>query len=82
MTKETRLEIINLFKFVFEDKEYIKAINYLQTNKLNDLRLLVDEKCEFLDITASFTKDEVDVKQLLYCQELENLVLDVLIDAT
>jgi len=82
MTRETRLEIINLFKFVFEDKEYIKAINYLQTNKLTDLRLLVDEKCEFLDITASFTTDEVDVKQLLYCQELENLVLDVLIDAT
>jgi len=82
MTKETRLKIINLCKFIFEDEEYVKVINYLQRNQLNDLRLFLDEKSELLSIAAAFTADEVDIKQATYCQELENLVFDVLIEAT
>jgi len=81
MNKELKLQIINLAKFIFEDKEYVKFITYLQTNRLNDLRLLVDEKVELLSILNDFREtDEVILKQIKYCDELENLVMDVFIE--
>lgn len=80
MTKETRLKIINLCKFVFEDAEFTKVMFYLQRNQLNDLRLFIDEKCELLSITTAFNVDEVELQQYRYCQELEDLILEVVID--
>lgn len=80
MNKKLKLQIINLAKFIFEDAEYVKFITYLQNNKLNDLRLLVDEKVELLSIVNEFgDADEVILQQIEYCDELENLVMDVFI---
>lgn len=80
MNKKLKLQIINLAKFIFEDAEYVKFITYLQNNKLNDLRLLVDEKVELLSIVNEFgDADEVVLQQIEYCDELENLVMDVFI---
>jgi hypothetical protein len=80
MTNKIKLEIINLCKFIFEDKEYRKVMHYLHTNSLNNLRLFIDEKCDFLEITSSFSEDEVDIKQLMYCQKLESIILGLLIE--
>ena len=66
---------------MLEDDDYTIAIRYLQLNQWNNLRLFIDEKCELLDITASFTNDEVDIKQAQYCQELESIVLDQVINS-
>jgi len=77
MDKKLKLQIINLAKFVFEDVEYIKFMYYLNNNKFNDLRLFVDEKLELLDLLP---KNEIILKQLQYCDELEDIVVDLYIE--
>ena len=77
MNKEIRNQIINLSKFVFSDQEYNKAMIYLKSNNLNNLRLFIDEKYEYLDALCSLdSSDNVLGQQLIYCDELENIVMD------
>lgn len=80
MTEKTRLSIINLCKFVFEDGDYNKAVNYLHTNNLHNLRLLVDERYDILSIVAGTSGELSDSIQLRYCEELENLIFEEVIN--
>ena len=82
MTKETRLEIINLCKFIFEDEDYIKVLNLLQNNQLNALRLFIDEYTEMLAITSGISGDISDSIRLQYCNKLEDLILNEVISST
>lgn len=81
MNNEIRLQIINLLKFIFEDGDYTKAAYYLHNNQLNNLRLLVDEKYELLDITQHLDPDNEVIKaQLTQCDLLEDVVMDAYLE--
>ena len=53
---------------------------YLDNAKYNSLRLFVDEKYELLNIISNINNDEVLLKQLQYCDQLEDLVMDIYIE--
>ena len=76
MTKQVRLQIINLAQSIFNDVEFKRVILYLNHNKLNDLRLFIDEKLELLEALNTFNGDEVILEQINFCDELENIVMN------
>ena len=76
MTKQVRLQIINLAQSIFNDVEFKRVILYLNHNKLNDLRLFIDEKLELLEALNTFNGDEVILAQINFCDELENIVMN------
>lgn len=81
MNKEIRLQITNLLKFVFEDEDYQKAMYYLHNKQYNNLRLLVDERYELLDITSHLDPDSEVIKaQVIQCDVLEDLVMDAYLE--
>ena len=75
MNKQT--EILNLSKFIFNDKEFTRVEFLLKQKELNLLRLLVSEKLELLYIIQdSVETDDVLNLQIQYCNRLEDVVLD------
>jgi len=70
-------KILNLSKFIFEDIEFNKIQLLLKRNRLNDIRLIVSEKIELLELikNSSEHNDILDL-QIKYCNELEDIVLD------
>lgn len=70
-------KILNLSKFIFEDIEFNKIQLLLKRNRLNDIRLIVSEKIELLELikNSSEYNDILDL-QIKYCNELEDIVLD------
>lgn len=77
MNKPTKQKILNLSKFVFEDNDYNKVVNYINNNKINDLRLLIADRSELLDILNGLeTNNEVLSLQLKNCVELEDIIFE------
>jgi len=76
MEKKVKAEIRNLMIAIFEDSEYQKAIFYLETERLNELRLIVSEKYALLDAISEVTVNPVILTQKNMCDRLEDLVIN------
>ena len=75
-------EILNYSKLIFDDKEYDYILKLLNDNKLNTLRLYIDEKIEFLNVESVLKpNDPVLDTQLSMCNRLEDLVIDCYLES-
>lgn len=80
MTNKIRLQIVNLAQSIFSDEEFNKVMYYLDNLKYNDLRLLVDEKLEYIESLNAFESTNVLLAQINFCNELENIVMEVYLE--
>tara|TARA_R110000822_G_scaffold73853_13_gene177629 strand:+ start:2896 stop:3147 length:252 start_codon:yes stop_codon:yes gene_type:complete len=81
MNKKVRQEVLNLSQSIFEDEDYNKVLLLLNTNRLNQLRLFVNEKLELMEIVFHLNKDdEVLRTQIELCDKLENIVIDAFLE--
>lgn len=77
MNKEIRLEVLNLSKSIFSDREFNAIAYYLQEKRYNRLRLFIAEQMELLEALFVFDPDdEVVATQVRMCNKLEDLVIN------
>lgn len=78
MNKKLELQIMNLAKIVFEDKDYNSCMHYLKTKQLNNLRLLISERYDLLNMVSDMNPDDqVLSMQKINCDEMENIVINM-----
>jgi hypothetical protein len=81
MNKKVRQEILNLSQAIFDDAEYSTIVLLLNTERLNQLRVFVNEKLEFMEALFHLQKnDEVLRTQIELCDKLENIVIDAFLE--
>lgn len=77
MKKDIKKQILELAQSIFDDKEYNKVLNYLNSNRLNDLRLFISDKMELCENIFMLTKEDENLKkQVELLNELENIILE------
>ena len=77
MNKEVRLEVLNLSKSIFSDREFNAIAYYLQEERYNRLRLFIAEQMELLEaVFVLDPDDEVIATQIRMCNKLEDLVIN------
>ena len=73
--KGNTVKIFETAKTVFEENEYIRFISYIVNNKLNDARLLVDRRLDFLNSISLIRGERAMAQQVADCTQLESLIL-------
>lgn len=75
MNNNTKNELINLAKSIFEDKEFIQFEKSLNRN-IKSLRLFLSEKFDYYETIYLFRKDdEVLKKQIEFLDKMQDLVI-------
>ncbi len=75
--KRVANEILNISQSILDDDEYAKVLNYINTNRINDLRLFISEKMEFYDTLSIIDNEDEQIKlQLKLCDKLENIIME------
>lgn len=74
--KKTIIEIKQLAALFFIDKTYIKFMNYINNNQINDARLIIDK-----EILIYEDQDRLDHQfELTVANKLSDLVIDLIIN--
>jgi hypothetical protein len=82
MQKQIRNQILNLAQSVFDDAQFNKVVQYLNNNRLTDLRLFLDETTELLSIVSEMDPtNQVLIVQLKLSNQLEDMVLDAYLES-
>jgi hypothetical protein len=81
MDKKVKQEIINLSQSIFEDTDYNIVMLLINTNRLNQLRLFVNEKLELMEAVAHLTIDDESLRlQIALCSKLEDIVINAFLE--
>lgn len=80
MNKKTLQNITNLATFIFEENEYLLFMNYIHNNNLTDARLVLSDIMIKFDLLFLLQDDPEFISQYKKCNELENLVMDLIIN--
>jgi hypothetical protein len=77
MKKKIKKEILYLAQSIFDDVDYNKILNYLNNDRLNDLRLFISDNMEMYDNIFMLNKEDQNLKrQLELLNHLENIILE------
>ena len=77
MKEKIKNDILFLAQSIFTNEEYNRVINYLNDNRLNDLRLMISDKLEVMNNIAIIDREnQVLQKQIHLCDKLEDVILE------
>lgn len=77
MKESIKNDILFLAQTIFNNEEYAKMINYLNHDRLNDLRLMISDKLEVMNnVVIVDRENRVLQKQIQLCNKLEDIILD------
>lgn len=79
MNKKTLQNITNLATFIFEENEYTLFMNHIHNNDLTNARLVLSDIMTKFDLLFLLQDDQEFISQYKKCNELENLVMDLII---
>lgn len=77
MKKEIKKQILELAQSIFDDNQYSKILNYLNQNRINDLRLFISDQMDFHETVFILNREDDNLRsQIELLNELENVILE------
>lgn len=82
MNRETLKRMHNLAVNIFDDKEYTKFNNLLNSKEFNKLRLFIDEKISYLQVITELEPyTSTSQFQLTCCNKMEDIIIDLYVES-